>query len=161
MLSSVKHWGAAAGLLAGLALAGCQQPLRADGNKAVLEIPAAQGEAAQKADAQDHPVELVMGQDLEVRLGSQAGTGYEWQLAGPAPAVVQMEGQPSTAPAAAPAGQPSGAVGAGTWTTFTFHSVACGDGSIRFLLRRSWEPVEQAARQVNVPLTVVAPKKKD
>lgn len=159
MLTTRTCWGAGAGLVAGLTLAGCQQPLRADGNKAVLEIPAAQGEAAQKADAQDHPVELVMGQDLEVRLGSQAGTGYEWQLAGPAPAVVQMDGQPTTA-AAAPTGQASGAVGAGTWTTFAFHSVACGDGSIRFLLRRSWEPVDKAARQVSVPLTVVAPKQK-
>lgn len=148
-------FGGGVGLALLLLAGGCHHrgTVKAIDGLATLEIPAgAEGEDA-KADHQTHRVELATGDHLNVRLGAFGGTGYTWELVGPAPAVLNTEGAPVTA-RAQPAADGNTPVGASTWTTFRFRAIAQGHGDLRFVLRRVWEPAAEAARTVDVPVVV-------
>lgn len=132
---------------------GCQQKqvVPVDGI-VTLEIPAAAGSEARKSDDASHPVQLAPGNTLVVKLGAFGATGYVWEMAGPAPAVLTGNGTSVTEPQKVNGvAQP---VGGGTWTTFRFLAIAQGQGDMRFLLRRPWEGTAVPARTINVPVTV-------
>ncbi len=141
-------------------LAGCQSPAITPVNGvATLEIPAASGSDAAKADAKPHPVALKPSDRLRVLLNAPSGTGYVWQLAGSAPAVLNSNGIITTGPAATPDSAKPAPAGAPTCTTFEFLAIAQGEGDLRFVLRRPWEvPPNGVARTVNVPVTVAIDK---
>jgi len=137
-------------MLAAGGLTGCQKPLTATDGVVRFDVPAeVDGKPGPAAIRQ--PVELAPKDALIVRLGQHGGTGYVWQLAGPAPAVLTVEGQPTIEAA-------NSLAGGEQWTTFTFGAVAQGDGTVRFVLRRPWEAGNEESRCVDMPVKVV-PKK--
>lgn len=140
----------AALLLAAGVLAGCEAPQRASDGALVFQVANESGEARQPKVLKG---EMEVGQRLEVRLGANAGTGFSWQMAGPAPAVMNLQ---STDPAGvvAPVAGEAGRAGGGTVTTFAMTAVAQGDAQLRFVLARPWEKGVAPARVVDVAVTV-------
>jgi predicted secreted protein len=110
-------------------------------------VPEATGGSTAAADLQ-RAVELRTGQELAVRLGCFSGTGYAWEMAGPAPAVLTMEAHAAPVSTAQTPGAP-------TWTEFRMRAVASGDAALRFVLRRPWEPAGQHARSLDVAVVVL------
>lgn len=133
--------------LVSVVLSACSTPQRAVEGEVCIEIPASSGESP----AEQHPchsVELKVSEELAIRLGAFGGTGFAWEMAGPVPAVLQSQGGGTVTPT-------DGRPGAATWTTFRMRAVAQGDASLRFLLRRPWEPVGHHDRQVDIAVTVI------
>ncbi len=160
MLSGVRVALRAGALLAAAVLcAACTTPQRAEQGKLVIQVANASGEAAAKADAKPLHGAMEVGQRLEIRLGANAGTGYVWRLAGPAPANMAMD---STDPAGVvtPAPGADGKPGAGTITTFAMTAISQGDAKLRFTLLRPWEKQTQPDRRVDIHVTVSVPEKK-
>lgn len=160
MLSAVGAAARTGALLAAAALcAACATPQRSEQGKLVIQVAKATGEAAAKADAKPILGAMEVGQRLEIRLGANAGTGYVWQLAGPAPANMAMD---STDPAGVvtPAPGADGKPGAGTITTYAMTAISQGDAKLRFMLLRPWEKQTQPDRRVDIHVTVSVPDKK-
>lgn len=140
-----------AALVAGaLALAACDAPQRASDGALVFQVANQSGEVREPTVLKG---EMEVGQRLEVRLGANAGTGFAWQMAGPAPAVMSLQ---STDPAGVVAAAPGegGRAGGGTVTTFAMTAVAQGDAQLRFVLARPWEKGVVPARVVDLAVTV-------
>lgn len=134
-----------------LATCGCATN-RSAGGMLVIEIPAAPGVDA--APKEIHG-QMTVGERLEVRLGSYAGTGYSWTLSGPVPAVMQPSGS-DPAGAVTPASA-DGRHGGATMTTFGMTAVGQGEARMRYELARSWERTPdgvKAARTVEVIVDV-------
>ncbi|MBL9140258.1 MAG: protease inhibitor I42 family protein [Phycisphaerae bacterium] len=137
------------------ALPGCAaHAIHAADGIATVEVPApvsapisAPKSSAARETSESKSVALCVTDRLVVRLGASAGTGYAWQLAGPAPAVLTANGEPVTRSDSALAGGPQ-------WTEFTFTAISQGEGTLRFVLRRPWEPAADHARLVDVAVTV-------
>lgn len=87
-------------------------------------------------DKNGQEISLVMGDSLEVRLASQPGTGYGWQVAGPLPGVLRLVekaldlGDGSQAP---------NAPGASATAVLRFAPVEAGTGELRLVYVRPWE----------------------
>lgn len=147
MLSRGAH---AAVLLAAALSAGCEAPQQATDGALVVQVANEPGEARAPKVLRG---EMEVGQRLEVRLGASAGTGFSWQMAGPAPAVMSLQ---TTDPAGvvAPAAGEAGRPGGGTVTTFAMTAIAQGDAQLRFVLARPWEKGVAPARVVDLAVTV-------
>jgi predicted secreted protein len=146
----LRQAGFAAIVLGASALAACEAPQRASDGALVLQVATESGEVREPKVLKG---EMEVGQRLEVRLGANAGTGFAWQMAGPAPAVMSLQ---STDPAGvvAPAPGEGGRAGGGTVTTFAMTAVAQGDAQLRFVLARPWEKGVAPARVVDLAVTV-------
>lgn len=154
---------AAALALAACIASGCETgAIGPTDGRVLLEMPVTQGSAIDpdKVEIEKRSVELHPSNSLLVRLGAYGGTGYVWELAGPAPAVLNAEGLPKVeassdaAPGAVPGAVPSAPPGAAQWTAFEFVAISQGKGTVRFVLRRPWEPADQWVRRVDVSVKV-------
>jgi predicted secreted protein len=143
--------GAFAAVLGGSTLlVACGAPQRASDGALVFQVANQSGEAREPTALKG---EMEVGQRLEIRLGASAGTGFSWQMAGPAPAVMSLQTTDpagTVTPVAGEAGRPGG----GTVTTFAMTAVAQGDAQLRFVLARPWEKGVSPARVVDVAVTV-------
>jgi predicted secreted protein len=109
-------------------------------------------------DKDGQEISLGMGDTLEVRLASQPGTGYGWQVAEPLPGVLRLVekvldfgggGQAPRAP--------------GAWATavLRFAPVGAGTGDLRLVYVRPWEK-ESAAKKtytLHVRVRLGAPRR--
>ena len=149
MLSGWRLLAAAASVAV---LAGCQAPQQAADGMLVIKVANAAGAEAPKAPK---PIEgrMEVGQRLEIQLGANAGTGYAWQMAGPAPAVMSLQ---STDPAGVvtPVQGEAGRAGGGTVTTYAMTAIAQGEARLRFVLARPWEKGVEPVRVVDVEVKV-------
>jgi inhibitor of cysteine peptidase len=137
---------ALAGLVVVLGLAGCE-------STGWFKPPSSSASAAAEGpvvtDLRGFRIDVRRGQTFEVRLPSNASTGYRWTLVDPVPPVVRGVGvgryeQGRTDLAGAP--------GIETWT---FEAVSAGSGPLNFEYRRPWEPptvppAQRAAYRVEV-----------
>jgi predicted secreted protein len=137
--------------LASLAACASQQAHRSAGGILSIDVPS---ESGNDLPTVRQAGSMVVGERFEIRLGASSGTGYQWMLAGPTPANMQMT-------SADPAGavKPQDGVprpGGATWTTFGMTAIAQGDAAMRFELVRPWENDGRAApaRVVEVAVTV-------
>jgi inhibitor of cysteine peptidase len=90
-------------------------------------------------DADAGVVELVRGQDLEIALPLNAGTGYAWRLDHEAP--VWLDGGSSFVTDAKTPGAPVRAV-------YRYTAVARGGADLSFTLKRPWEADQPNDRKV-------------
>jgi inhibitor of cysteine peptidase len=90
-------------------------------------------------DADAGQVELAAGQDLEIALPLNAGTGYAWRLDHEAPALLSG-GSSFTTDAKAP--------GAPVRMVYRYTAVARGRTDLAFTLKRPWEPDRPDDRRV-------------
>ena len=90
-------------------------------------------------DADAGTVELVSGQDLEIALPMNAGTGYAWRLDQEAPPL--LAGGSSFVTEAKAPGAPVRAV-------YRYTAAARGRADLSFTLKRPWEPDAPGDRRV-------------
>lgn len=90
-------------------------------------------------DADAGVVELARGQDLEIALPLNAGTGYAWRLDHEAPPL--LEGGSSFVTDARAPGAPVRAV-------YRYTAAARGQTDLAFTLKRPWEPDQPGDRRV-------------
>ena len=144
--------GLAAAAAVAAALAGCEAPQQASDGLLVIKVANAAGnEPAKAPKAIEGRMEV--GQRLEVQLGASAGTGFSWQMAGPAPAVMSMQ---STDPAGVvtPVQGEAARPGGGTVTTYAMTAISQGEARLRFVLARPWEKGVEPARIVDLDVQV-------
>lgn len=102
------------------------------------------------ADSNGQAVTVKPGQQLDIRLASNATTGYAWEVAQCDEAVLKLEGEPEYETSSQ--GQPR--VGAGGWQTFHFKPQQAGQANLKLVYRRPWEkdiePIENFEVQVTV-----------
>lgn len=92
---------------------------------------------------------LRVGQDLQVRLRSQAGTGYSWDLAGGDGGAVAFRNRTNERD-----GDTESAPGAAVWETFNFRARSPGQAVLKFAYRRPWEKSAAPARSFELSVTV-------
>lgn len=80
-------------------------------------------------------ISLAMGDTLEVRLPSQPGTGYGWQVADPLPAMLRLAEKTLDLGG----DQAPSAPGASATVVLRFAPVAAGTGNLRLVYARPWE----------------------
>jgi inhibitor of cysteine peptidase len=142
------------GFLGGLVEAGGACPLRASAGNNYRTLPCgadtteqvvahAGGDAAtEKAvitvneDNDNREISLGMGNKLEVRLASQPGTGYGWQVADPLPSVLRLVEKGLDFGGG---GQAPSAPGASATAVLRFAPVGAGAGDLRLVYARPWE----------------------
>ena len=90
-------------------------------------------------DADAGPVQLARGQDLEIALPLNAGTGYAWRLDREAPAILSG-GSSFMTDAKMP--------GAPVRTVYRYTAVRRGKTDLAFTLKRPWEPDRPGDRKV-------------
>ena len=94
------------------------------------------------------PVNLAVGQLLEIRVQMQGGTGYSWE-AGDPPDCLQFVGQHTLHPFMG-----EGMPGASQTVMFIYRAVQPGRGSVRLAYHRPWEGGIPPARTVDQQVTV-------
>ena len=124
-----------AGLIALPALAGCATTAPPPPPRVVTE-------------ADGGPVELARGQTLEVRLSSNAGTGYSWRLDREASPLVLSGG--SSQDVAASPGLPGGPL----TTVYAYQAAGRGRTDLAFTFKRPWEPDGPGDRKVTFQVRV-------
>jgi len=97
-------------------------------------------------DARSEITEKV-GEPVMVKLPGNAGTGYEWVLAGDLPPFLRQQGQSRFVP------NDSERVGAGGDSEFIFIANKSGKGVIRFHYLRSWNKDARPVRWAEVEVT--------
>ena len=93
-------------------------------------------------EADGGPVALARGQTLEVRLSSNAGTGYGWRLDREAAPLV-LSGGSSQDVAASP-----GLAGGRLTAVYTYQGAGRGRTDLAFTFKRPWEPDRPGDRKV-------------
>jgi inhibitor of cysteine peptidase len=134
----------AAGACPPRALAGDDHRTLPSGADAIEQVVAhAGGEAAtEKAvitvneDKDNQEISLGMGDTLEVRLASQPGTGYGWQVTDPLPSVLRLVEKTLDLGGS---GQVPSAPGASAAAVLRFAPVGAGAGDLRLVYARPWE----------------------
>ena len=95
------------------------------------------------------PVDLRVGQLLEIRLPVRGGTGYSWQSAGNVPPSLEFVGDHSLTPL------PDNSMPGGRETQLLiYRAVASGTGQLKIVYQRPWETGLPAARIVRYQITV-------
>ena len=97
-------------------------------------------------DARNEVAEKV-GVPFTLTLPGNAGTGYEWVIAGDLPTFLSQRGTPRFVPA------DSNKVGAGGDSEFVLVASEAGKGVIRFHYLRSWKKDARPARWAEVEVT--------
>ncbi len=100
-----------------------------------------------EADA-DKPIQVSIGQTLQLRLPSNPTTGYSWN-AQQTPAELQLD---QSAYAADPQGK--NLAGAGGYQTIEFAAKFAGTGELKLEYRRPWEKDVPPAKTFSVTVTV-------
>lgn len=95
------------------------------------------------------PVNLQLGQLLQVRLPVQAGTGYSWSAAPDLSPNLEFVGQHTLHPF----GQP-GVMGGSQTQMFTYRAIRRGSADLRFAYSRPWEGGVPPARMVDQRVTI-------
>jgi predicted secreted protein len=101
-----------------------------------------------EAQAQDSTT-LRVGQELQVRLRSQAGTGYSWQLASVSGDIVAYRNRTNERDA-----DEQSTPGSTLWEVFNLHGVAAGQTVLKFDYRRPWEQNTAPARSAVLTVDV-------
>ena len=96
---------------------------------------------------------LVPGQELNLTLASNVTTGYQWELAQPAAAVLEVLDPGTYHASSAQEGQGT-LVGRGGVTSFRFRAIRSGTDTLRLVYRRPWEKEQPPARTFLVYLQV-------
>ena len=101
------------------------------------------------ADMRTYRIDVRSGETFEVRLPSNTGTGYRWELVDPVPASVRAAGVSRVEP---PLGNLVGAPGQEVWG---FQGVEVGRGLLAFVYRRpldaaSVPPAQRAIFRIQV-----------
>lgn len=95
------------------------------------------------------PVQLQMGQMLEVRLPVQAGTGYSWSVDADNADNLEFIDQSTLQPWGAPQ-----LMGGSQVQRFTYRAIGPGAATLRFAYRRPWlggvPPAQTVVQQVTV-----------
>jgi inhibitor of cysteine peptidase len=94
-------------------------------------------------------VELARGDELVVSLEANPTTGFRWEMADAASSVLVAAGEPSFEPRGA-----TSVVGAGGVETWRFRAERAGQGVLRFVYRRPFEPGVAPAREVRYEIAV-------
>ena len=95
------------------------------------------------------PVDLRVGQLLEIRLPVRGGTGYSWQSTGNVPPSLEFVGQHSLSRL------PDNSMPGGRETQLIiYRAVASGTGQLKIVYQRPWETGLPAARIVRYQVTV-------
>jgi predicted secreted protein len=97
-------------------------------------------------DARSEVAEKV-GEPIKLKIPGNAGTGYEWVIAGDLPAFLSQQGQSRFVP------NDSERVGAGGDSEFIFIANKSGKGVIRFHYLRSWNKDARPVRWAEVEVT--------
>jgi len=93
---------------------------------------------------------LKVGQTVEVRLRSQAGTGYSWRLASGGDAgIVREQGHRTDTEAAEDI-----RMGGASWEVFTLRAAQPGDVAVEYVYERPWEKSGPAARRFTLKVHV-------
>jgi len=96
-------------------------------------------------------VALKVGQTVELRLRSQAGTGYAWRLASSADSLVVAQHSMHTTDVDAASGK---RVGGATWDVFTLRAAQPGDATVEYVYDRPWEKSAPPARRFTLKVHV-------
>lgn len=91
--------------------------------------------------------DLQTGQELRVALDANPTTGYQWDVVGETPVLIERSGEPRFTPA-------SDALGAGGTQVWTFVAVSAGEGTLKMKYWRSFEPTVPALAEFRVLLRV-------
>jgi predicted secreted protein len=94
-------------------------------------------------DADAGAIDLARGQDLEIALPLNSGTGYAWRLDHEAPSLVLSGGSSFVTDAKAP--------GAPVRAVYRYTAVARGEADLAFTLKRPWEADQPRRPQGRVP----------
>lgn len=125
-----------------LALAGSAVAQNADSGGPDLTPPVVVGEGSA-------PVDLQVGQLLEIRLPVRGGTGYSWQSTGNVPPCLEFVGQHGLARL------PDNSMPGGRETQLLiYRAVASGSGQLSIVYQRPWETGLPPARTVRYQVTV-------
>jgi inhibitor of cysteine peptidase len=95
------------------------------------------------------PVDLRVGQLLEIRLPVRGGTGYSWQSAGNVPPSLGFVGQHSL-----PRLPDNSMPGGPETQLLIYRAVASGTGQLKIVYQRPWETGLPPARVVRYQVTV-------
>lgn len=90
------------------------------------------------------PVDLAVGETLELSLPENPTTGHRWHFDPAPPAVLKVESDHFE--------PPHGALGAGGRRRWTFRAQEPGEGTLKLVYRRSWE--KTAAGHFRAEVTV-------
>ena len=96
------------------------------------------------------PIELVVGQQLQVRLPANPSTGFAWRVRYNAGGLVRQEG--TSYFTADP--DPGGLVGSGGVEVFRFTVAGAGEDDLRFEYRRGFDATSAASRVVTFRLSM-------
>lgn len=92
-------------------------------------------------------VTLEPDQELVVTLEGNPTTGYQWEIDGALPEMLEQEGEPSYA-------ADSDAIGSGGVQTWRFRAVSKGEGELRMKYWRSFEPTTAPLDTFSVDVAV-------
>jgi inhibitor of cysteine peptidase len=98
-------------------------------------------------------VTLVPGQELNLALASNVTTGYQWELAHPAAALLAVLDPGTYHESPAQVGERPLA-GRGGMTSFRFRAVRSGMDTLHLVYRRPWEKEQPPARTFLVHIRV-------
>lgn len=129
---------AAAALAIAAAAAGCASFSAPDPGDASAPPT---GRPAVVADMRTYQIDLRSGEPFEVRLPSNASTGYRWELVDPVPRWVRAAGVSRVEP---PLGD---LVGAPSQEVWRFEAVEAGRGLLAFVYRRPFDAATVAPAQ--------------
>lgn len=127
-----------------LAIAGCSQHI-SPAETPPRVISGGVGPTEQQSAA------LKVAQTIEVRLRSQAGTGYSWRLASgtDASGIVREQGHRTETEAAE-----DNRMGGATWEVFTLRAAQPGDATVEYVYERPWEKSGPPARRFTLKVHV-------
>ena len=125
-----------------LALAGSATAQNADSGGPDLTPPVVVGEKSA-------PVDLQVGQLLEIRVPVRGGTGYSWRSSGTVPPSIQFVGRHSL-----PRLPDNSMPGGRETQLLIYRAVASGSGQLTIVYQRPWETGLPPARMVRYQVTV-------
>lgn len=104
------------------------------------------------APAESQARTIAVGENLDIELPGNPGTGYTWELVQDGAPVLTQQSPPAAA-AVAPASQPA-MVGAPEPTRFRFVGAQAGKTTLHFVYHRPWEkdvpPAQEKRYEVEV-----------
>jgi predicted secreted protein len=133
-------------LVRGLAMAaGLLFPVIVSATEPVATVTLAAKDASQ-------PVEVKVGDTLEIRLSAQLGTGYSWHLEAKDVTVLAPEGEPKTET------RTDTLPGGAEIQVFRFTAKVPGKADLKFRYFRGFEPGKKPLRSTVFHIKVSAPK---
>ena len=97
-------------------------------------------------------ISINVGSSVALMLPGNAGTGYEWVLAGDLPGFLRQRGVSEFV------AKDISKVGSQGDTRFVFEAIETGEGAIRFHYLRSWKQDAKPARWAEADITAIVAK---